>query len=125
MYAQLKADQTPDTYWINAPITNVLNTNVQALLVYEEDKRPFHPPYRPYIRWQVSNDIIKYWQHRHGHGARPGRHHHKLRSIMLGHSGSHYLGARSIGVPEVELGKRQGDNATVVLDETKLIVSPF
>ncbi|KAG8730380.1 laccase, multicopper oxidase, benzenediol:oxygen oxidorectuctase, partial [Ceratobasidium sp. 423] len=63
--AVLEANQDPDTYWINAPLTNVANKTAQALLIYEDDSRPYHPPKGPYRKWSVSEDIIKYWNHQH------------------------------------------------------------
>ncbi|CAE6436574.1 unnamed protein product, partial [Rhizoctonia solani] len=66
------ADQTPDTYWINAPLTNVANKTTQALLVYEDDSHPYRPPQGPYNTWSVSEAIIRYWAHKHGHHSRSG-----------------------------------------------------
>ncbi|CUA69327.1 laccase, multicopper oxidase, benzenediol:oxygen oxidorectuctase [Rhizoctonia solani] len=132
----LKADQDPDSYWINAPITNVLNTNVQALLVYEDDRRPMHHPWKPFLTWKISDDIIRYWQHKHGsHGHKGKGHHHKVRAIGGGSGLSSRVKSRAgelsrkavelaaaLAASEGELEKRQSqDNSTVVLDETKLI----
>ncbi|KAF8752830.1 multicopper oxidase family [Rhizoctonia solani] len=101
----LKADQDPDSYWINAPITNVLNTNVQAMLEYDEDRRPSHYPWKPFLTWRITNEVIRYWQHKHGsHGHKGKGHHHKVRAI----------GGR-VGQ------EADQDNSTVVLDETKLV----
>ncbi|CAE6476866.1 unnamed protein product [Rhizoctonia solani] len=100
------ADQTPGTYWINAPLTNVANKTVQALLVYEDDSKPYQPPKGPYGTSSVSDDVMKYWAHKHGHGLMPGHDGHKARS-------------GSIGISHQTV-KRQANATVVVLDETKL-----
>ncbi|QRW22763.1 Multicopper oxidase [Rhizoctonia solani] len=95
--------------------TNVLNTNVQAMLEYDEDRRPSHYPWKPFLTWRITNEVIRYWQHKHGsHGHKGKGHHHKVRAI----------GAAALVANEAELDKRQNqDNSTVVLDETKLVVT--
>ncbi|KAJ1303884.1 hypothetical protein OPQ81_008297 [Rhizoctonia solani] len=132
----LKADQDPDSYWINAPITNVLNTNVQALLVYEDDKRPVHYPWKPFLTWEISNEIIRYWQHKHGsHGHKGQGHHRKVRAIGGGSGLNPRVRSRAgelskkavelaaaLVASEGELEKREnGDNSTIVLDQSKLV----
>ncbi|KAJ1303878.1 hypothetical protein OPQ81_008292 [Rhizoctonia solani] len=100
----LEANQKPDTYWINAPLTNVPNKTTQALVVYEDDPRPYHPPSGPYRGWSVSEGVIKYWQHIHG--------------SMSGHGGHK---ARAIET-SIENSVAQPQNDTSVsLDPTKLI----
>ncbi|KAJ1303886.1 hypothetical protein OPQ81_008298 [Rhizoctonia solani] len=108
--AVVEANQEPDTYWINAPLTNVANKTVQALLVYEDDPRPSHTPNGPYHKWQVSEDIIKYWKHQHGHGLLSG--HGGLKARMIG--GGHHLHTRTVA-------KRQSESTPVVMDQTKLV----
>ncbi|CAE6447620.1 unnamed protein product [Rhizoctonia solani] len=100
------ADQAPGTYWINAPLTNVANKTTQALLVYEDDPRPYQPPKGSYGTCSVSEDVVKYWTHRHVHGP------------MIGHGG-HRARSGSIGISH-QVAKRQTNTTEVVLDETKL-----
>ncbi|CAE6432208.1 unnamed protein product, partial [Rhizoctonia solani] len=104
--AVLEANQEPGTYWINAPFTNVANKTVQALLVYEDDSKPYKPPQGPYRTCDVSPDVMKYWTHSHGHGSMSGHHRLKARSFEFG------LRHR--------VAKRANDTALVVLDDTKL-----
>ncbi|CAE6432215.1 unnamed protein product [Rhizoctonia solani] len=100
----LEANQKPDTYWINAPLTNVANKTTQALIVYEDDSRPYHPPSEPYRKWTVSEDVIRYWQHSHGHhGAMSGR------------------GARGIEVVAGNSATQPRNDTSVTLDTTKLV----
>ncbi|KAG8736676.1 laccase, multicopper oxidase, benzenediol:oxygen oxidorectuctase [Ceratobasidium sp. 414] len=120
----VKADQTPDTYWINAPITNVLNTNVQALFVYE-DVKPWRPPKGPYWTWAISQNVVNYWKHTHGHhgGGHKG---HKRRMIGASRGASglgsrHELEARHASEPELEKRVDATALALVVLDEKKLV----
>ncbi|CAE6430093.1 unnamed protein product, partial [Rhizoctonia solani] len=110
--AVLEANQNPDTYWINAPLTNVPNKTAQALLVYEEDRRPYHPPKGPYRKWSVSEAIIKYWSHKHKHGRSLLSGHGGLKARMIG--GSHHLHSHSVV-------KRQNETTTVVMDESKVV----
>lgn len=121
----LEANQDPDTYWINAPLTNVPNKTAQALIVYEEDRRPYHPPKGPYRKWSVSEAILKYWKHKHkhghGHGSRSTHGAHKARMVEIGHH-SH---GRDL-VRHHEIAVRQNEATTnettpVVMDESKLI----
>ncbi|QRV95632.1 Multicopper oxidase [Ceratobasidium sp. AG-Ba] len=126
----LTANQKPDTYWINAPITNVLKTNVQALLVYEAVKH-WEPPKGPFWTWPVTPDVVKYWQHKH-HGHRH-KMHQKLRiGATCGASGlARKFGKKAKGSAharhEVAIGtqfEKRVDGANknaVVLDESKLI----
>ncbi|ELU41289.1 laccase, multicopper oxidase, benzenediol:oxygen oxidorectuctase [Rhizoctonia solani AG-1 IA] len=133
---QRYTDQDPDSYWINAPITNVLNTNVQAMLEYDEDRRPSHYPWKPFLTWRITNEVIRYWQHKHGsHGHKGKGHHHKVRAIGGGSGLNSRVKSRAselsrkavelaaaLVANEAELDKRQNqDNSTVVLDETKLV----
>ncbi|EUC64478.1 oxidorectuctase, putative [Rhizoctonia solani AG-3 Rhs1AP] len=62
----MEANQNPETYWINAPLTNVANKTAQALLVYEGDAGPYRPPKGAYNRWNVTDDIINYYQPKRG-----------------------------------------------------------
>ncbi|KAG8730379.1 laccase, multicopper oxidase, benzenediol:oxygen oxidorectuctase [Ceratobasidium sp. 423] len=106
----VEASQVP-TYWINAPLTNVANKTAQALLVYGGDPRPYYPLKCPRRKWGISEAIIKYWKHKYGHGLLSG--HGGLKARML--EGSlHLHGRRGIA-------KRQNENTTVVVDETKLV----
>ncbi|KAH7333977.1 laccase-1 [Rhizoctonia solani] len=100
------ADQAPGTYWINAPLTNVANKTTQALLIYEDDSRPYQPPKGPYSSCSVSEDVMKYWRHRHDHGS------------MIEHGG-HRARSGGIGIGH-QVAKRQTNATQVVLDETKL-----
>nr|Q02079.1 RecName: Full=Laccase-3; AltName: Full=Benzenediol:oxygen oxidoreductase 3; AltName: Full=Diphenol oxidase 3; AltName: Full=Urishiol oxidase 3; Flags: Precursor [Thanatephorus cucumeris]CAA90942.1 laccase [Thanatephorus cucumeris] len=109
--AVVEANQEPDTYWINAPLTNVANKTAQALLIYEDDRRPYHPPKGPYRKWSVSEAIIKYWKHKHGRGLLSG--HGGLKARMM--EGSLHLHGRR------DIVKRQNETTTVVMDETKLV----
>ncbi|CAE7217617.1 unnamed protein product [Rhizoctonia solani] len=104
------ADQEPGTYWIDAPLTNVANKTVQALLVYEDDPRPYQPPKGPYKTCSVSEDVKKYWTHRHGHGS-------------MGHGG-HRARSRGLSISH-QVVKRQTNTTLVTLDETKLAVCDY
>ncbi|CAE6380982.1 unnamed protein product [Rhizoctonia solani] len=105
------ADQAPGTYWINAPLTNVPNKTVQALIVYEDDSKPYQPPKGPYESCSVSPDVMKYWTHTHGHGHGSMSGH----GLMLGHGGHRVRSGHKVV-------KRQANTNTtqVVLDDTKL-----
>ncbi|QRW09966.1 Multicopper oxidase [Ceratobasidium sp. AG-Ba] len=126
----LTANQKPDTYWINAPITNVLNTNVQALLVYEDVKH-WHPPKGPFWTWPSTQDIVRYWKHQHGHGHRHKMHQMRRIGGSRGASGlasglearvESGIEARSEVAVGTRLEKRVDATAleAVVLDESKL-----
>ncbi|QRV95360.1 Multicopper oxidase [Ceratobasidium sp. AG-Ba] len=120
----LHADQTPDTYWINAPGTNILNTTGQALLIYDGIE-PSNTPKGPYWTSAISDAATNYWNSPRGHSRRysidapravaePG-----TGAEPKAMSGSE---ARSKTVPWTRLEKRV-DVASVggiVLDETKL-----
>ncbi|CAE6450488.1 unnamed protein product [Rhizoctonia solani] len=117
--AVVEANQEPDTYWINAPMTNVANKTVQALLIYEEDPKPPHPPKGPYRKWSVSEDILRYWKHQHKHGRSLLSSHGGLKARML--EGSHHAQLHGR-----EFVKRQNETEPsttpeVVMDETKLV----
>ncbi|KAG8710675.1 Laccase-1 [Ceratobasidium sp. 423] len=104
----LEANQKPDTYWINAPLTNVPNKTTQALIVYEDDPRPFHPPSGPYRKWAVLEGILQYWQHHHGHhGSMSGYGDHKPRAIEM--------------VTRSNPAQRQ-NNTSLTLDPSKLVI---
>jgi hypothetical protein len=109
----MTANQAPDSYWINAPITNVLNTNVQALLVYE-DVKPYKPPKGHFWTWSITQDIVKYWKHTHGH------HHRRASKMRMISASGEVVAKRGDG----GVAKR-ADTALegVVLDESKLVVS--
>ncbi|CAE6471257.1 unnamed protein product [Rhizoctonia solani] len=110
----LEANQNPDTYWINAPLTNVANKTAQALLIYEDDHRPYHPPKGEYRKWSVSEAILNYWKHKHGHGSEHGS--HKARMLEIGH----YPHAHNT-VRNHDIARRQNGTNTVVMDESKLV----
>ncbi|KAG9125332.1 laccase [Ceratobasidium sp. 392] len=115
------ANQKPDTYWINAPVTNVLNTNIQALLVYE-DVKPWRPPQGAYWTWTISEDIKRYWEHKHKHHHKA----HKMRRIgaSKGASGiGNMFEERSVSETGNQLEKRVDATALnpVVMDEKKLV----
>ncbi|KAG8794750.1 laccase [Ceratobasidium sp. 428] len=117
----VKADQEPDTYWINAPVTNVPNTNIQGLFVYE-DVKPWRPPQRPFWTWTISQGIIDYWKHIHGHHRKA----QKMRRIsaprdVSGVGNAFEERAASKAGNHLE---RRVDATTlglVVMDETKLV----
>ncbi|KAG9125331.1 laccase [Ceratobasidium sp. 392] len=117
----INANQKPDTYWINAPVTNVPNTNVQALLVYEDVKQ-LEPPKNAFWTWNVSQDIIQYWKHEHGHHrqARKMRRVGASRGVFGIGSTFEERVTSSIGN---QLEKRIDATALnpVVVDETKLV----
>ncbi|CAE7229925.1 unnamed protein product [Rhizoctonia solani] len=114
------ADQTPDTYWINAPLTNVANKTTQALLVYEDDSHPYRPPQGPYNTWSVSEAIIRYWAHKHGHHSRSGHGVYKARMIET-KQGLH--GPDIIKHPDTVMLQDNATNETtpIVMDESKLV----
>ncbi|CAE6439795.1 unnamed protein product [Rhizoctonia solani] len=94
-------------------MTNVANKTAQALLVYEEDRRPHHPPNDSYRKWSVSEDILKYWRHKHERSLLSS--HEGLKVRML--EGSHHLHGRDF----VKRHNETSNDTTVVMDETKLI----
>ncbi|QRV95361.1 Multicopper oxidase [Ceratobasidium sp. AG-Ba] len=122
----LYADRKPDTYWINAPLTNVANMSTQALLVYEN--KPWRTPVDAFRTWTISDAVAGYWKHQHGH------HHqrHRLRSLSaprrasgLG-SGLEQRNAQDIRSISGSAHEKRVDTASmggVVLDESKLVVS--
>ncbi|QRV95363.1 Multicopper oxidase [Ceratobasidium sp. AG-Ba] len=122
--AILCADQPSGSYWINAPVTNVLQTTAQALLVYE-DVNPWRPPKGPFWTWTISQAVADYWKHHHGHHRRG----HMARTIggSKGASGLEMRAPHRIN-PHTEIAARsqyqQGVDAKsvsgVVLDETQL-----
>lgn len=113
-------------------MTNVQNKTTQALLIYEDDKRPYHQPWGNYRKWSVSKDILDYWAHNHGHmghhGPKGQHKGHKARLLDSGHGlrpAEDVVRARDMSheVEASEFEKRQNTNATeVVLDESKLVV---
>ncbi|KAF8674565.1 multicopper oxidase family [Rhizoctonia solani] len=116
----LEANQEPDTYWINAPMTNVANKTAQALLVYEEDPRPPHPPKGPYHKWEVSEEIIRYWKHRHGHHGR------SIVSVQEGIKPRMIEGGHVALLHGRDFVKRQNGTSAntttpVIMDEAKLV----
>ncbi|KAL5638879.1 hypothetical protein ACGC1H_003291 [Rhizoctonia solani] len=114
----LEANQIPDTYWINAPLTNVPNKTAQALILYEDDPRPYHPPKGQYRKWTVSEAILKYWNHKHGHGSGHGA--HKARMIEIGRRSQGNNIARH---HDLVARQKEATNETtpVVMDESKLV----
>ncbi|KAG8723224.1 laccase [Ceratobasidium sp. 395] len=117
----VKADQKPDTYWINAPVTNVLKTTVQGLFIYE-DVKPWRPPQRPFWTWTISQGVTEYWKHTHLHHHKT----HKMRRIGAprGASGvGSTFEERSASKVGNQLEKRVDATALnlVVMDETKLV----
>ncbi|CAE6442326.1 unnamed protein product [Rhizoctonia solani] len=109
----VEANQETDTYWINAPLTNVANKTVQALLVYEDDYRPYRPPTDPYRKWSVSEATLQYWTHKHGHGqGRIGEITHHLPGHTI---------ARRRDTVRRQNGPTANETTPIVMDESKLV----
>ncbi|CAE6501885.1 unnamed protein product [Rhizoctonia solani] len=118
----MEANQNPETYWINAPLTNVANKTAQALLVYEGDAGPYRPPKGAYNRWNVTDDIINYYQPKRGQCAsKPAPRMHRAR--MIGAS-RHPLGlnmAKRHGHIKRQNVTTTNGTASIVMDESKLV----
>ncbi|KAL5638880.1 hypothetical protein ACGC1H_003292 [Rhizoctonia solani] len=116
----VEANQNPETYWINAPLTNVPNKTAQALLVYEGEADSYRPPEGAYNKWNVTDDVLNYYGHQRNQCASRPRTH---QARMIGAS-CHPLGLNKVkrhGRIKRQNVTTTNGTAPIIMDKSQLV----
>ncbi|CAE7186060.1 unnamed protein product [Rhizoctonia solani] len=117
----VEANQTPQTYWINAPLTNVANKTAQALLIYEGSTSSYQPPKGSYNKWNISQANIDYWKQKETYGPRSERSVNEVRALGTDHRMHSRNMDKHNGIIRRQEQATTNQNAMVVMDESKLV----